>query len=342
VIDSIEQIAKQLVRPGKGILAADESIRTANKRLKERGISENEEMRRLWRQLLFTTEGIEAGLSGIILYDETIRQSDDSGTPFVEILKTKGIITGIKVDEGTEKIEGLDGEMYTKGLDGLRERLVEYRERGAKFTKWRGVFSINTEAQLPTQEAIDVNAEIFAEYALVCQEEGFVPIVEPEVLLKGTHTIDECAEATERVLAGVFQALKDKGVNLQGMILKTGMVLPGSESKQMVSSSEIAQATVRVLQAVVPQEVAGVVFLSGGQTSIQATENLNELSKLETPWPLTFSYSRALQTPVMDAWGGKDENVLKAQEIFKGRVDATVAALSGTYERNMEPEGVVE
>ena len=341
-MSDLEQIANDLVSPGKGILAADESTRTADKRFKARDIPQTEEMRRKWRQLLFTTKGIEEGLSGIILYDETIRQLDDEGKTFPELLKEKGIISGIKVDMGTEDISEFPGEKYTKGLDGLRERLIEYREMGAKFTKWRGVVVIDTELGLPTDGAIEKNAEIFAEYAKVCQEEGLVPIVEPEVLLKGKHTIDECAEATERTLTAVFQELKKKEVDLKGMILKTGMILPGSESEQIVSNKEIAEATVRVLKATVPEDIAGIVFLSGGQKSIQATENLNELSKLDTPWILTFSYSRALQQPVMDKWDGKEENVEKAQDIFAGRVEASVSALAGKYDRSMEPEGVVE
>ena len=339
---TIEEIAQALVQEGKGILAADESTGSANKRFAARGIEETEEMRRQWRQLLFTTPGIEEGLTGVILYDETIRQKDDTGKPFYELLLDKGIIPGIKVDMKTHDLPNFPGEKYTAGLDGLRERLVEYRDMGAGFAKWRGVITIDPEQELPTQECIDANAYLFAQYAALCQEASIVPIVEPEVLLAGNHTIEDCEEATERTHTAVFQALRKYKVNLKGMILKTGMVLPGSDSEQKVSAAEIAQATVRVLTHVVPEEVPGVVFLSGGQKSIQATENLNEISKLPAPWPLTFSYSRALQQPVMDAWGGKEENIETAQVIFKGRIDASRKALKGEYEQSVEPEGVTE
>jgi len=338
----IERMAKALVREGKGILAADESTESANKRFVKRGIPETEEMRRQWRELLLTTPEIENGLTGVILYDETIRQKTTSGKLFTEVLSEKGIVPGIKVDMKTYPLVNFPGEVYTAGLDGLRERLAEYREMGAGFAKWRGVITIDSENDLPTQECIDANAYLFAQYAGMCQAEGIVPIVEPEVLLDGKHTIDVCAEITERTHTAVFQELRKYRVNLKGMILKTGMVLPGNKSGQRVSAQEIAQATVRVLTHVVPEEVPGVVFLSGGQKPIEATENLNEISKLDAPWPLTFSYSRAIQQPVMDVWDGKVENIEKAQAIYIGRINASVASLKGEYTREMEPEGVEE
>lgn len=336
-MSDIEQIAQALVREGKGILAADESTSTANKRFKALGIAETEEMRRQWRQLLLTTEGIEESLSGVILYDETIRQSDDGGKPFREILVEKGIIPGIKVDGGTLPMSEGSEEVITQGLEGLPERLKEYYDMGARFAKWRGVIKIDSKANpvLPTQENIEMNADIFAQYAKMCQTAGIVPIVEPEVLLDGDHTIAETADATQRAHKAVFEALNKHGVNLKGMILKTGMVLPGKETRQ-ASPEEVAKATVDVLLEVVPEEVSGVVFLSGGQEPIEATENLNEISKLGGPWPMTFSYARAIQQPVMDKWGGKSENVASAQAIYKARLKAVVASLRGEYDRSEE------
>ncbi|MDO8482748.1 MAG: class I fructose-bisphosphate aldolase [bacterium] len=330
----LNEVAAELVAKGKGILAADESGRTADKRFEAVGIPKTEEMRRKWRELLFTTPGIEEALSGVILFDETIRQSS-GGITFPNLLAAKGIMPGIKVDKGTVDLTGSVGEKITEGLDGLEERLAEYSKMGAKFAKWRAVITIGE--NLPSKQCLQTNADILSQYAIFCQEAGIVPMVEPEVLLDGTHTLERCEEVLVETLKTLFDTLPKYKVDLKGLILKSSMALPGKDSGQKVSAKEIAEATVRALKASVPKEVAGVVFLSGGQTSIQATENLNEMAKIaDKPWPLTFSYSRALQEPVMKAWLGKDENVKAAQDIFRKRVLATAAASEGRYDSTME------
>jgi len=331
----IYAIAKQLVVRGKGILAADESTPSCNKRFAAVGVEQTEEMRRQWRQLLLTTPGIGEFLSGVILYDETIRQQIDQGVPFAKLLEEKGIIPGIKVDEGTVDFEGHPGEKITKGLEGLASRLKEYRAMGAKFTKWRAVIAIGE--NIPTQDLIEKNAEILAEYAEVSQTEGFVPIVEPEILLEGNHTIEKAEEVTTNTLRAVFAALGEKGVDLKGLILKSSMVLSGKDCLQQADAKQVAAATVRTFQNSVPQEVAGIVFLSGGQTPQQATENLNEIVKLgQQNWPLTFSFSRALQEPVLQTWRGDSTKIKAAQQVFLKRLKLNAAALSGTYAKDME------
>ena len=331
----IYAIAKQLVVRGKGILAADESTPSCNKRFAAVGVEQTEEMRRQWRQLLLTTPGIGEFLSGVILYDETIRQQIDQGVPFAKLLEEKGIIPGIKVDEGTVDFEGHPGEKITKGLEGLASRLKEYRAMGAKFTKWRAVIAIGE--NIPTQDLIEKNAEILAEYAEVSQTEGFVPIVEPEILLEGNHTIEKAEEVTTNTLRAVFAALGEKGVDLKGLILKSSMVLSGKDCLQQADAKQVAAATVRTFQNSVPQEVAGIVFLSGGQSPQQATENLNEIVKLgQQNWSLTFSFSRALQEPVLQTWRGDSTKIKAAQQVFLKRLKLNAAALSGTYAKDME------
>ena len=333
----IYAIAKQLVVRGKGILAADESTPSCNKRFAAVGVEQTEEMRRQWRQLLLTTPGIGEFLSGVILYDETIRQQIDQGVPFAKLLEEKGIIPGIKVDEGTVDFGGHPGEKITKGLEGLASRLKEYRAMGAKFTKWRAVIAIGE--NIPTQDLIEKNAEILAEYAEVSQTEGFVPIVEPEILLEGNHTIEKAEEVTTNTLRAVFAALGEKGVDLKGLILKSSMVLSGKDCSRQADAKQVAEATVRTFQNSVPQEVAGIVFLSGGQSPQQATENLNEIVKLvrqPADWPLTFSFSRALQEPVLQIWRGDSAKIKAAQQAFLKRLKLNAAALSGTYAKDME------
>ena len=333
----IYEVAGQLVIKGKGILAADESTPSCNKRFLAVGVEQTEEMRRQWRELLLTMPGIAEFLSGVILYDETIRQQTDQGIPFAKLLEEKSIIPGVKVDEGTGDFEGHPGEKITKGLEGLASRLKEYRAMGAKFTKWRAVIAIGE--NIPTQDLIGKNAEILAEYAEVSQDEGFVPIVEPEVLLEGNHTIEKAEEVTTNTLRAVFAALHEKRVDLKGLILKSSMVLSGKDCLQQADAKQVAAATVRTFQNSVPQEVAGIVFLSGGQSPQQATENLNEIVKLvrqPADWPLTFSFSRALQEPVLQIWRGDSAKIKAAQQAFLKRLKLNAAALSGTYAKDME------
>jgi len=341
----LHEIAQQLVAKGKGILASDESANTANKRFAAVHVDQTEEMRRQYRQLLFATPGIEEFLSGVILYDETMRQKDDQGIPFAKILSTKGIIPGIKVDEGTVDFsaqggpasgwEDHPGEKVTQGLQGLADRLKEYYALGVRFTKWRAVIAIGE--NIPTQDCVEENSRILAEYAAIAQARGFVPIVEPEVLLDGDHVIEKAEEVTIRTLQAVFAALEKKGVDLQSLILKSSMVLPGKNCPKQTDAKQVAEATVRALKSSVPKEVVGIVFLSGGQSPQQATENLNEIIKLgPQPWPLTFSFSRALQEQVLKAWRGNSSNVQAAQQAFLKRLRLNQAALSGMYTREME------
>ncbi len=327
---NIQSIAHELVTRPKGILAADASNNTMNKRLKKAGLPEDEETRRRYRQLLFTTPGIEDYISGVILYDETIHQKTDKGVLFIELLKEKGILPGIKVDEG---LIPHGEETTTTGLAGLPGRLEEYKKMGAVFTKWRAVTTIDEENNLPTAEAIQHNSDILAEYAKIVQLKGMVPMVEPEVLLSGTHTLEKSKEVTEQVLSALFLELREEYVDLGAIILKSSMVLPGSESEDEADSLQIAKATNEVLTNAVPLEVPGTVFLSGGQSPLQATENLNEIAKLRE---VTFSYSRALQEPVLDAWKGDDANREKAQKIFLHRLKMNSFARLGEYTKEME------
>lgn len=333
----MQSTAKALVAPGKGILAADESFPTISKRFEAVGIESTEENRRAYRELLFTTAGIEKFLSGVILFDETLRQKTAQGRLFVEVLAERGIIPGIKVDEGLQDLPGSPNEKITKGLNGLEVRLKEYRTLGARFTKWRCVFVIGD--GLPTKEAIVKNAEVLTEYVLRSQKAGLTPIPEPEVLMDGNHPIEKCKEITTLVLKTIFDYFKKKNVSLEGILLKTNMVLPGRDNPKKATPHEVAAATIEALKASVPPQVTGIVFLSGGQAPGEATANLNAINFNEVyPWELSFSFSRALQQPVLEAWQGKEENRVKAQNIFYKRARLNSWARDGHYTPEMENE----
>jgi fructose-bisphosphate aldolase class I len=308
----LEATAKALVVPGKGILAADESLPTIEKRFKSVGVPSTEETRRAYRETLFTTPGLGEFISGVILFDETIRQNASYTAPFVEVLRRQGIILGIKVDKGAKPLAGFPGEKITEGLDGLRDRLAEYKRLGARFTKWRAVITIG--ANIPSLACLEANAHALARFAALSQEAGLVPVVEPEVLMEGDHTIKRHFEVTEAVLKAVFQSLFEQRVRLEAMLLKPNMVLAGKDCPRQATVAEVAEATLRCLKRAVPAAVPGVVFLSGGQSDVQATEHLNALNDLErTPWELSFSFGRALQAPAVNAWQGDPENVPAAQ-----------------------------
>jgi fructose-bisphosphate aldolase, class I len=327
--------ARAVVAPGKGILAADESSGTIEKRFKSIEVSSTEEHRRAYRELLFTTVGAGEFISGVILFDETIRQRTADGTPFPEALRAQGIIPGIKVDKGTKPLAGFEGEKITEGLDGLRDRLTEYRDLGARFTKWRAVITIGD--GIPTQGCIDANAEALGRFAALSQETGLVPIVEPEVLMDGDHTIERCFEVTTATLVGVFAALRRHRVRLDGMLLKPNMVVPGSDRSEQASVQEVAEATVRCLRDTVPASVPGIVFLSGGQSDELATAHLDAMNRLaEQPWQLSFSYGRALQAPALKAWKGDPANGPAAQQAFYHRAKLNGAARYGSYRKEME------
>ena len=331
---TLQEIARALMNEGRGILAADASVTTMNKRLAAVGVEQDEESRRRYRQLLFTAPGFEKGISGVILYEGTLYQAHDDGTPFPELLKEKKVLPGIKVDKGKVDLEGFPGEKVTEGLDGLHARLEEYAARGTRFAKWRAVVPIGE--GLPHEEALDANAHYLARYAAICQSKGLVPMVEPEVLMEGDHTIARCADVLRGTLGIVFHELEKFRVDLSGVILKTSMALSGKARKRD-NPDEVADYTTGVLRDMVPEEVAGVVFLSGGQSPLQATENLNAIARRGPhPWPVTFSYSRALQEPVLAAWGGLDANREIAQKIFIHRIAMNVAAVKGEYEPRME------
>lgn len=335
----IQQTAETLVSDGKGILAADESLGSIQKRFDPLGIPSTPETRCTYRELFFTTPGVSEYISGVIMFDETIRQSTDDGTAFPQLLVGKGIMPGIKVDKGTRPLPGFPGEKMTEGLDGLRERLVEYRGLGAKFAKWRAVFSISPST--PTRYGISVNARDLALYARMCQEEGLTPIVEPEVLMEGPHHISMCEEVTCLVLKEVFSELQDARVLLEGILLKPNMVLPGSEFPKPATPEEVASATLRTLRRTVPAAVPGIVFLSGGQSAEQATINLNAMNEIgQAPWKLSFSYGRALQAPSLDYWRGRMENLKEAQRLFYQRARLDSLAARGKYRSNQEQESI--
>jgi fructose-bisphosphate aldolase class I len=331
--DELIATARKIVTPGKGILAADESTNTIGSRFKNISLDNNEENRRAYRQLLFTSEGIENYISGVILYEETLYQKSDSGETFVDLLKKKGIIPGIKVDTGTVVIDGTNKETATCGLDGLGKRCAKYYEDGARFAKWRAVLRIGQFE--PSNVAILENAHGLARYASICQENGLVPIVEPEVLVDGTHSIDECAQKSEKVYAAVVKALQDYNVLLEGILLKPNMITSGSDAQNKAPATEIAWKTVRTLLRTLPGAVPGVVFLSGGQSEDEATDNLNEMNKLSStvkyPWALSFSYGRALQHSTIMAWGGKKENLENAQKTFLERAKNNSLATLGKF-----------
>jgi len=316
-MSALAEIAQRLVAPRKGILAADESTNSIKKRLEKAGIEDSVENHRLYRQMLFTTPEIEKYISGVIMFDETFRQSTGEGEPFPDYLSRRGMVPGIKVDQGKDSFPGSEREFLTKGLEGLPERLKEYYEMGARFAKWRALFVIDEEAGLPTQEAIDQNADRLAGYGLMCQEAGILPIVEPEVLMEGKHGMDASRNATYRAQKAVFIALSKHGVDFSGMLLKTNMVHEGTGSNEDRTPEEIARHTVKLLLETVPEEIPGIVFLSGGLSPREAEDNLREMNQLgELPWELTFSYGRALQQEALKAWGGKAENVEVAQKTF--------------------------
>ena len=316
--ENLESVARKLVAPGKGILAADESSGTIEKRLKSISVPSTEENRRAYREILFTTAGASEFISGVILFDETIRQKTHDGRTFVKALEEQRIIPGIKVDKGAKPMANFAGEKITEGLDGLRDRLAEYLQLGARFAKWRAVIAIGD--TIPTPTCIASNAEALARYAALCQEADLVPIVEPEVLMDGAHTIERHFEVTQQTLENVFHALYEHRVVLEGMLLKPNMVLSGKECPQQASVQEVAEATVRCMKRVVPAAVPGLVFLSGGQSDLQATEHLNAMNQLPNlPWQLSFSFGRALQAPVLKAWKGDSANVTAAQRAFHHR-----------------------
>ncbi len=316
-IKVLKTTAQAMVAPGKGILAADESTKTIQKRLDKIGIESTLDTNLAYRKMLFTTAGIEAYISGVILYDETIRQSID-GRPVPEYLQGRGILPGIKVDKGAWQMANFPGEKITEGLDNLRDRLTEYKQLGAKFAKWRAVITIGE--GIPSDTCIEANGEALARYAALCQEQDIVPIVEPEVLMDGSHDLARCQEVTAKTLKAVFDRLKAHRVVLEGMVLKPNMVISGKESATKASAKEIAKTTVETFLQVVPKEVPGVVFLSGGQTPDEATENLAEINSIPgSPWQLSFSYGRALQDEALTTWAGKSENIQAAQKAFAER-----------------------
>lgn len=334
--EELKKLAETLVQSQKGLLAADESTHTIEKRLTGVGVPSTPETHRLYRQMLFSTPEIENYLSGIILFDETTRQKTDDGILFPEYIAKRGIVPGIKVDEGKVPFKEDSKELVTKGIEGLGKRLKEYKKMGLKFTKWRGVVLITD--IYPTEEAIRENGRRFAEYAYICQENGFVPVVEPEVLMDGEHTTARDEEISTKTLRIVFEELKKRGVYLEGMLLKTNMVMPGKDSKISASPNEVAGSTLRTLNNSVPSEVPGIVFLSGGQSSEEATANLNEINKtkVKSPWELSFSFARALQMPALETWRGEEKNVKMAQEVFRKRAKLVSLARQGKYSKEME------
>ncbi|MES1935877.1 class I fructose-bisphosphate aldolase [Salinisphaera hydrothermalis] len=327
--------ARSLMAPGKGILAADESTGTIKKRLDSIGVESTEQNRQAYRNLLFTTAGAEEFISGVILFEETLFQKADNGTPFPDLLTDKGIIPGIKVDMGAKPLAGSPEEKVTEGLDGLRERLSDYAAAGARFAKWRGVIDIAEDR--PTDYCIHVNAHALARYAALCQEAGIVPIVEPEVLMDGANSIERCEQVTDAVLDAVFTELKRQNVLLEGMLLKPNMVISGKQCPQQAGVEEVARATLRCLNRRVPAAVPGIVFLSGGQSDELATAHLDAMNRMgPQPWALSFSYGRALQAPALQAWRGQADNVPAAQQAFLKRARNNGAAARGEYNADME------
>jgi fructose-bisphosphate aldolase, class I len=331
---TMEATVAALLAPGKGLLAADESFPTIGKRFKELGIPSTEENRRAYREMLFTTHGLGEFVSGVILFDETIRQRM-GGALIPPALAAMGIIPGIKVDQGTIELPGFAGEKITQGLDGLRDRLAEYQQLGARFAKWRAVITIGE--RLPTAACIEANARALALYAGMSQEAGLVPIVEPEVLMDGDHTLARCEEVTSATLKAVFSTLADHRVMLEVMLLKIGMVLPGQDCPRQADLAKVTEATLRCLRRAVPAAVPGIVFLSGGQSDVAATERLNSICQAGgVPWKLTFSYGRALQSPAMKAWQGLSANVPAAQAALHHRARCNSFAVLGKYTAETE------
>jgi fructose-bisphosphate aldolase, class I len=335
--NELTRIARAMVVKDKGILAADESSGTIKKRFDSIKLESTEEARRTYREMLFTAPNVQDCISGVILYDETIRQKTRAGVPFAEHLTKLGVVPGIKVDTGAKPLAGFPNETITEGLDGLRERLVEYHKLGARFAKWRAVIDIAD--GIPTQFAIDANAHALARYAALCQENEIVPIVEPEVLMDGAHSIERCEEVTDAVLQSVFDQLHAHRIFLEGMVLKPNMVISGKKNANRASPQAVAEATVRVLKRHVPSAVPGIAFLSGGQSSAEATEHLSLMNKLgPLPWALTFSYGRALQDTALRAWGGQAANFSAGQKEFSKRARLNSLATTGRYAASMESQ----
>ena len=335
-MSNLENIAKQMVTPGKGILAADESSGTIKKRFDTINVDSTEENRRDYREILFQTKNaMENYISGVILFDETIRQKSKKGPTLVEVISNAGSLPGIKVDTGAKDLAFNSNEKVTEGLDGLRERLIEYYNLGAKFAKWRAVITI--ESSIPSDLCINANAHALARYAALCQENEIVPIVEPEVLMDGAHTIDRCYEVTKRTLEVVFSELVAHGVNLKGICLKPNMVIDGTLITDKSSPKTIAEKTISCFKEVVPEDVPGIVFLSGGQSEIEATENLDQMNKIgNLPWNLSFSYGRALQASALQAWSGKVENEETASMAFNHRAEMNSLATLGKWDAGLE------
>jgi len=338
-VQDLESTAKALVADGKGILAADETVPTVTKRLNALQIESTADSRRTYREMFFTTPGAAEFISGVILYDETIRQKSSSGVPLAEVLAKQGIIPGIKVDTGAKPLAASPDETVTEGLDGLRDRLKEYHGLGARFAKWRAVIRIGE--TIPCPRCVSANAHALARYATLCQEAGLVPIVEPEVLMDGAHTIERCEDVTGAVLHAVFDALFEQGVRLEGMLLKPNMVIAGKDCPKQASVREVATATLRCLRRHVPAAVPGIVFLSGGQSDVLATRHLNAINTLDTPrpWKVSFSYGRALQDPALKTWQGKAEQFKAGQQAFYHRATCNGAAALGKYADALEGKG---
>ncbi|HEX4993007.1 MAG TPA: class I fructose-bisphosphate aldolase [Rubrobacteraceae bacterium] len=337
-LQELEKTARALVAPGKGILAADESFGTIGKRFEAVGIESSEDSRRAYREMLFTTPNIGEYLSGVILFEETLRQKASDGRPLAKVLEDQGIIPGIKVDKSTVPMPLSPNEKFTQGLDGLHDRLSEYREMGARFTKWRAVITIG--GGIPTKSCVEANAEALALYASFAQDHDLVPIVEPEVLIDGDHSIEQSYEATLWTLHETFDEIHDHGVELSALLLKPNMVISGKEASDQANVEEVARYTVECLLRTVPPAVPGIVFLSGGQSDLQATQHLNAMNTIYEglPWELSFSYARALQGQPMEIWGGKAENIERAQKIFHHRARMNSAARDGRYSEEMEQE----
>lgn len=330
--NDLYKIVAQMMQSGKGILAADESDPTAGKRLDSVGLPNEPEHRQDFRELLFTAPGIEEYISGVIMYDSSIKNTTDDGIPFPDVLTARGIVPGIKVDMGKGPLHGFPGEVVSQGLDNLAERFKEYYALGARFAKWRAVITIGD--GIPTDECIEINAVMLTRYASLAQEAGIVPMVEPEVIFAGDHSIKDAEMATTRTIQILFHTLQKYRVDLKGLILKTSMVLAGDQYKEQSSPEEVAGATLRTLHLGVPYETGGIVFLSGGQSPKRATENLNAIGKMgEQPWPITSSFSRALEEPVLTAWQGKPENIEKAQKALLHRAKMNSLAQQGKYDK---------
>ena len=335
--DELKQTIKDMIAFGKGILAADESVNTATKRLASINVESTEETRRQYRNVMLTAPGIEKYICGVIMFEETLYQKTDSKVLFPKHLKDVGVLPGIKVDQGLADFND-KGEQYTKGLDGLGDRLEKYKKSGCRFTKWRAVYKISENT--PSRELIEKNAEDLAKYAKICQQHGLVPVVEPEVLIDGTHSVQKCHEVTEIVLKTVFEALKKEDVALEFMILKPSMVISGKQAATRAGVDEVAKRTIEVLKKTVPEEVPSINFLSGGQGPEEATAHLNRMHTLgiKLPWYVSFSYARALQEPALKAWHGRDENLEKAQRAFLKRAKLNSFATMGKYKEEMEKE----